>query len=82
MKGVVLLFTKFHACKCEKAVHVSETWRQLKRRKDKNWSKVGLTNEHIKYKKLTPANEIMVKRRQGLASHSIKCLSGVDWKNT
>ena len=77
-KGVVYKIP----CKCEKAVYVGETWRQLKTRKKEHESKVRLTNEDIKNGKLAAANERMGKEDGGLARHSVDCLSGVDWENT
>ena len=77
-KGVVYKIP----CKCEKAVYVGETWRQLKTRKKEHESKVRLTNEDIKKGKLAAANERMGKEDGGLARHSVDCLSGVDWEST
>ena len=77
-KGVVYKIP----CKCEKAVYIGETWRQLKTRKKEHENKVRLTNEDIKNGKLTAANERMKKEDGGLARHSVDCLSGVDWEKT
>ena len=77
-KGVVYKIP----CKCEKAVYIGETWRQIKTRKKEHDSKVRFTNEDIKNGKLTAANERMGKEDGGLARHSVDCLSGVDWENT
>ena len=77
-KGVVYKIP----CKCEKAVYVGETWRQLNTRKKEHESKVRLMNEDIKNGKLATANERMGKEDGGLAGHSVDCLSAIDWENT
>ena len=77
-KGVVYKIP----CKCEKAVYIGETWRQLKTRKKEHESKVRLTNEDLRNGRLAEVNERIGKEDGGLARHSVECLSGIDWEKT
>ena len=77
-KGVVYKIS----CKCERAVYVGETWRQLKTRKKEPESKVRLTNEDLRNGELAEVNERIREEDGGLGRHSVECLSGIDWENT
>ena len=65
-------------CGCDKAVYVGETYRQFETRKKEHESKVRLTRQDIEKGRLDSA-ERMEKEDGGLASHSIKCESEIDW---
>ena len=69
-------------CKCEKAVYIGKTWRQLKTRKKEHESKVRLTNEGLRNRRLAKMNERIGKEDGGLARQSVECLSGIDWEKT
>ena len=66
-------------CGCDEAAYVGETYRQFETRKKEHERKVRLTRQDIEKGRLNSAERRMGKKDGGLASHSIKCESEIDW---
>ena len=66
-------------CGCDEAVYVGETYRQFETRKKEHERKVKLTRQDIEKGRLDSAERRMGKEDGGLASHSIKHESEIDW---
>ena len=66
-------------CGCDGAVYVGETYRQFETRKREHERKVRLTRQDIEKGRLDSAERRMEKEDGGLASHSIKFKSEIDW---
>ena len=71
-------------CKCDRVAYVGETWRQLKTRNKEHEleSKVRLTNDVLRNRKLPEVNERIGREDGGLARHSVECLRGIYWEKT
>ena len=66
-------------CGCDEAVYVGETYRQFETRKKEHERKVRLTRQDIEKGRFDSAERRMGKEDGGLASHSFKCESEIDW---
>ena len=67
-------------CACQNTVYVGETWRLFQTRKKKHMDKFRLTNEDLHNENTLSLEKQMGKEIGGLARHTIKCQSGVDWE--